>query len=118
MSRDRDDTLRERLRSEYAPEPLSPARAAAFDRRLRERVERAGRRSAWRPAVPLILAASAAAVLLAVWLRPAPERAAEMAGAWELELLFASDVDPRADRAEANALPDDYRAIASLWLDE
>jgi hypothetical protein len=117
MSRDRDDTLLERLQAGYAPEPLSPARAAAFERRLRERVERAGRRDAWRPAAPLILAASAALVLLAVWLRPVPERSAERAGAWELELLFASDVDPRADQPEANALPDDYRAIASLWLD-
>jgi hypothetical protein len=40
-----------------------------------------------------------------------------VASAWESELFLSSDVSPLDDRDDSEALPDDYLAIASLFMD-
>jgi hypothetical protein len=40
-----------------------------------------------------------------------------MAHAWEDELFLSSDLSAREDRNESEALPEDYLAIASAFLD-
>lgn len=121
------------LRDAYAPEPLGPARRAALDAELRERIARRAR--CWR--VGGAAAAVAATAAMAWWLLPvsptalpgsapaaAPQRAEATpapespAGgdveAWELELLYGSDAAQPDGEAE---LPEEYLAIASVLLD-
>jgi hypothetical protein len=113
----------ERLRSAYAPEPLSAARRTAFDARLREKLERPHWRALWIPAF-----SAAALAALAVWngmfvapsttpLPVATASAASAAGnAWE-QMLFEGDptrVQVGDDSAE---LPPDYAAIEVAFFD-
>ena len=39
------------------------------------------------------------------------------ASVWENELFLSSDVSPLDDRDDSEGLPEDYLAIASLFLD-
>ena len=106
----------------YAPEPMTAAERAAFDEGLRARVGRRRR-------VPLLIpaiATAAAAVLLwfAVFDSPGPIRLPGeekprpmVAGTWEDELFLSSDLSVSADRDESEALPEEYLAIASVFLD-
>ena len=110
--------LVERIAAEFAPPAMSEAGAAAFDARLRERLEERSRPDrVWLPALV------GAAAVLAVWLGAGlwsptdpPRSAAARAGVWEAELLLGSDVALDADAREAH-LPDDYDAIAAVFLD-
>jgi hypothetical protein len=130
--RDRDETSRddarwlERVRALYAPEPLDAAKRAAFDARLRERLERR-RRSL--PLLPALGAAALAAVL--VWnARPAatpeaipvaqlsPAAQASPADArWERSLLLGDPTRARA-AGQSKELPPDYRAIEYAFFDD
>jgi hypothetical protein len=110
----RDRELVDWIGRHYAPPEETTARRAAFTESLRARLEpRRGR--VFGPAF-----AALAAACLAWWLLPgaAPEDPATVAdvGAWEYELLLSSDVSPAADRDESGFLPDDYQAIATVFL--
>jgi len=104
------------LAAHYAPPPWTPAQRARFDEALQARLERPRRR---RFLVPALAVAAAAAL---VWFSFSPGREVDpsrpvVASAWESELFLSSDVSPLDDRDEGEALPDDYLAIASLFLD-
>jgi hypothetical protein len=112
----------ERLADAYAPAPLTAADRAAFDDAIRARLERPWHRPLLLPAI----GAAAAAVLvwwafsLAIGPTPVPGEegsAAVMAASWEDELFLSSDLSASADREEGGTLPDDYLAIASVFLD-
>lgn len=125
-SRADPDAFVETLRRLYAPPPLRGAARASFDEGLEARRAAASRRRlpGWTPA----LAALAAAAVLAwgigrVWLpEPAPEvPAVEVAAVdveaieWEEAVFFPATLEPETERT---ALPDDYRAIAAVFLDD
>jgi hypothetical protein len=112
-----------RVRDAYAPPPLDAARRAAFDARLRERLERRRGRGAWVPA----LSAAALAGLAALWLwggtSPAPERDAPRiaavpgaGSAWEQALFYGDLTRVQAGDA-SDELPPEYAAIEALFLD-
>jgi len=113
---DSDDlAFSDRLAAHYAPPPWTPAARAGFDEALRARIERRPRR-AW--LVPALAGVAAALVVgIGLSLRPAREPAVPVvAGVWESELFLSSDVSP-LDDDDTEGLPDDYQAIASLFLD-
>lgn len=111
----------DQIAAHYAPRPWSSEQRARFDAALRARIERAAQR---RPAlrgwlVPALAAVAAAAL---VWFRfsTAPEQDEPdplAASGWESELFLSSDVSTFEDLDDSEALPDDYVAIASLFLD-
>jgi len=105
----------ERLADHYQPPPWTPAERAEFDAALRARIE--GPRRRWPlPALATLAAAGLAWIGFAA-LRDGkgPEPAA--ASVWESELFLSSDVSPRGDLDESEGLPEDYVAIASLFMD-
>ena len=104
------------LAAHYAPLPWTSAQRARFDEALQARFERPRGRGFLVPS----LAGAAAAAL--IWFSFSPGREVDefkpvVASAWENELFLSSDVSPLDDRDESEALPDDYLAIASLFLD-
>jgi len=106
----------DQLATHYTPRPWTSAQRARFDAALQARIQRPQRRG-WM--VPALVAAAAAAL---VWIsfseRPDQnEPDPVVAGGWESELFLSSDVSPLDDRDDREALPDDYLAIASLFLD-
>jgi hypothetical protein len=108
----------ERIADEFAPPAMSEARAAAFDARLHERLEAPSRRGrAWLPALVTLAAVCAIWLGTGLWSASDPPRSASArAGAWETELLLGSDLVADPDAADAY-LPDDYSAIAVVFLD-
>jgi hypothetical protein len=116
----------ERIRSHYAPPPLSPAQRTAFDARLSERLE--GRR--WRS--PLLTTATTLAfALLTVWTvlpwltrprdvallpRPVATRS-ESEAAFE-QALFYGDLTRVKTETRSKELPPDYAAIESAFFDD
>ena len=113
-----DDRWLETVRDEFRPEPMTPARAAAFRRGLDERLNT--KRPARRFAVPALTAAAAAALVL--WLGwpvtpPATSTSAEVTAAdvdsYSDPETFAADL---TDRGEY--LPADYQALALLLEDD
>ena len=106
-----DRALVQRIEQAYAPPPETPARRAAFDERLRARLE-PGKRPVW----ALALAAALACLVFVALPTSPPQVERRDARAWEYELLVSSDVSPAADRDESLYLPDDYQAIASAFL--
>jgi len=128
LPRDRDEEFVERLSAGFCPAPLSPARRAAFDEALAARLER--RRS--RLLLPALAAAAGAAAAALVWLlapgafnpaatgrQGAGDVVAEASAAarWELELLDPNSFTDSDDREDSERLPDDYAAIAGIFLD-
>jgi hypothetical protein len=106
----------DQLAAHYTPPAWTSAKRVRFDEALRARIERPQRRGHWIPA----LAAVAVAALVWIQIRPVPAgdgSAPVVASAWESELFLSSDVSPLDDRDESEELPDDYLAIASLFLD-
>ncbi len=112
----------------YQPAPMTPARRAALDARVRERVERRGLRGRLAPG---LVAASVAA--LAVWivlpveegsvvesgLRVAARDVGAQGSPWESRLFHGDLGDSALEEAEGEfALPADYAAIASVFIDE
>jgi hypothetical protein len=102
------------LAAHYAPPALSSAERVAFDDSLRARIAR--------PRRPGLLAPALAATVVALVWFTFPLRLGEeetnpvFASVWEEELFLSSDVSPLDDRDDSEVLPDDYLAIASLFL--
>jgi hypothetical protein len=66
----------------------------------------------------LATVAAAALVWVSFSLRPAGDESNPvLASVWDSELFLSSDVSPLDDRDDSETLPDDYLAIASLFLD-
>lgn len=118
---DQDDKgFVDRLAAHYAPPSSTPAKRVAFDEALRARIERPQR---CRLLVPAL---ATAAVATLVWVTFPPsvgplrqggdESNPVVASVWEDELFLSSDVSPLDDRDDSEVLPDDYLAIASLFL--
>jgi hypothetical protein len=122
-----DEEFLGRLVEHYSPPPLSAARRAALDAELRGRIATPREFVFARPAFAsaLVGLAIGLVVALGVFESPAPESARSgvaavnesSAAAWERGLFdpesFA-DVDADDDLEE---LPDDYAAIAGIFLD-
>jgi ferric-dicitrate binding protein FerR (iron transport regulator) len=118
-----------RLKAEYAPQPQGAARRQEFLRELEARIER--RRGRRRLLLALAGAGAAGAV---AWLLlappPAPERTPSAGGEplaasqpgeqWDMQLFYADELldDDAGDDATAQALPEEYAAIANVFLDD
>ncbi len=112
---DDDERWLERVREVYRPEPLTPARRAALDRSLEERIRRPRWSGAWRPAFGALAAGLAAlALLLALPTSQTPERVYAEA-AWEWEVFYPEEL---GEAGVDDALPGEYGVLASLFLDE
>jgi hypothetical protein len=112
----REQGFADRLAEHYAPPPWTSAERADFDAALWARVERPQRSALLVPALATV--AAAALVWVSLSLRPAGDESnPAIASVWENELFLSSDVSPLDDRDDSEALPDDYLAIASLFLD-
>jgi hypothetical protein len=119
-----DDAEKEfvdRLAGDYAPPPMTAAQRAAFDEAVRTRLERPRRRPFLVPAIAT--AASAALLWFVVFDSSGPvrlagedERGAVVASSWEDELFLSSDLGASEDRDESKTLPEDYLAIAGVFL--
>ncbi len=106
----------DRLAAHYAPPPWTSAKRAGFDEALRARIERPRRRGFAVPALATV--AVAALVWVSFSLRQAGDEPNPVAtSVWENELFLSSDVSPMEDRDDSEGLPEDYLAIASLFLD-
>jgi hypothetical protein len=109
----------ERIAADFAPPAMSEAAAAGFDARLRERLQARPRRGVvWLPA--LVTAAAVCAIWLGAGLwgpSDPPRSVSARADAWETELILGSDVAVDADN-QGGYLPDDYTAIAAVFLDD
>ena len=111
----------DRLAREYAPPPMTAAERVAFDEAVRARLERPERRPLL---VPAIAAAAAAAALWFVLfdstgpirLPGEEESGAVVASSWEDEVFLSSDLSASEDRDESETLPQDYLAIAGVFL--
>ena len=120
---DAEKTFVERLASEYAPPPMAASGRAAFDEGIRARLERPRRRAVLIPAVATVAAGALAWVLLSHSIGPLAGPGGEesgapvVAGSWEDEVFLSSDLSASEDRDESTALPEDYLAIASAFLD-
>jgi hypothetical protein len=111
-----DEAFAERLADHYAPPPWTSAERAGFDEALQARVERPQRREFALPAV--VTVTIAALVWASFSLRPVGDVSnSAVPSVWDNELFLSSDVSPLDDRDDREALPDDYLAIASLFLD-
>jgi hypothetical protein len=101
-----DRDLVEAIDRSFRPEPMDPIRAAAFRRRLDEKIAR--RRRTLRVGLPALAAAAAATALwLALPIAPEPATGDESA-------LYAF-VDPdAAGESSDDYLPADYVVLASL----
>jgi hypothetical protein len=109
-----------RVREGFAPPDTTPAQRAAFDARLRERLETPPRAARWLPvSIGAGLAAAAVAALLVLRTPavPTPERAVAATDDWADEVLLDDGSGyGEGDDAE-DALPPQYAAIASAWLE-
>lgn len=116
-----------RIAEQYVPAPLAPARRAALDAELRERLAEPSRSSFLQPALASVVVALAVGF---VWLLGAlePETPREVrirtavaewraAETWERELLDPQSFDAEDGSEDLDELPDDYAAIAGLFLD-
>jgi hypothetical protein len=111
-----DKAFADRLAAHYAPPPWTSAERVGFDEALRARIERPQRRGFAVPALAAV--AVAALVWVSFSIRPAGDEPNSVApSVWESELFLSSDVSPLDDRDDGEGLPDDYLAIASLFLD-
>jgi hypothetical protein len=104
-----DRDLVEAIDRSFRPEPMDPIRAAAFRRRLEERLAR--RPLASRLRFPAVAATAAVATAMAVWLAlPLEPRTTN---GEENGLSAFVDPDATADRSD-DYLPEDYVVLASL----
>jgi hypothetical protein len=111
-----DEAFAERLADHYAPPLWTSAERAGFDEALQARIERPQRREFALPAV--VTVTIAALVWASFSLRPVGDVSnSAVPSVWDNELFLSSDVSPLDDRDDREALPDDYLAIASLFLD-
>jgi hypothetical protein len=116
-----------RLATHYAPTPLSPAQRVTFDAALWARLQQRSRRTLLLPAV-----ATVATAMVVAWLTlpglftPRPRASSgpgtgvvetRRAAPWEYELLYPRELTDTADQDDRAILPDDYMAIAQVFLD-
>lgn len=130
---DRTDLTREEaefvgcLAANFAPAPMSPSRRVAFDEALRARLGRRGRRAVLVPAFATVAIVAVVALLIfsgrfePVAMDGGVEPGAVVAEAsaaaqWEVELLYLRELTPPEERDDSELLPDDYLAIASVFL--
>ena len=109
----------ERVREGYAPPEATPAQRAAFDARLRERLE-GPRKARWLPisiGAGLAAAAVAALLVLRTPTAPAPEPVAAATDDWA-DAVLLDDGSGYGEGGDAeDALPPQYAAIASAWFE-
>ena len=116
-----------RLAAHYAPKPLTPARRAALDVALWARLRRHSRWTLLAPA--LVTAAVAVLVACLTWsglftslpTKGGPSlsvRALPSTRQWEYELLYPRELTGAVERDDRAMLPDDYRVIAQVFLDQ
>lgn len=116
-----------RLAAHYAPEPLTPARRVAFDEALWARLQRQSRQPWLTPA--LVTVAVAVLITCLSWpgllMPPAHDSSPPInttalsgTGPWEYELLYAHEFSGTAEHDDGALLPDDYRVIARVFLDQ
>ena len=113
----------------YAPEPQTPEQRMAFARELEARLERPRRRAIWLPALAGLGAAAAMAWMV---LSPAPGSDPPVGGSlvaattnrdeleWQLfypDQLLEDHMAAASERRDSG-LPDEYMAIASVFLDD
>ena len=110
-----------RLAELWQPRAHTPVSRAAFDAALEAKLAARRRR---RAALPALAAVTAAAALAWVLLPAAPpDRPAGAApvgstASWEYELIYDSaDTVGSEESGSSEMLPDDYMAIASVFLD-
>jgi len=109
-----------RLADAYAPRPATPQERVAFRASLDRRIERAPRRP-WLPVLGGVVAAGLALALVVGQTGPAPAPDGSLADTTPEEALLALatvSADAFAEAAGDEDLPDDYEAIASLFLGE
>jgi len=111
----------ERLAAAYAPAPMTAGERAAFDTSIRARLERRTRRPMLVPAIGAAAAAGLVWLVLSLTTGPISLPGEEgstamVASSWEDELFLSNDLSASEDREESEALPDDYLAIASVFL--
>jgi len=109
-----DERLIRAIDAELRPEPMSPARRAAFRAALDERIAQRANPLRW--LTPALATAAAAAVTL--WLvRPVETEPVPLVVAdTELYALIDSAADSEELTGTPSYLPDDFRAIA-LWIE-
>lgn len=113
----------------YAPEPRTAEQRAAFARELEARLERRRSRAAWLPALAG-LGAAAAMAWVVLW--PASDPGPDVGGSlvdaaatrddleWQLfypDRLLEDRMETASERRDGG-LPDEYMAIASVFLDD
>jgi len=104
---DEDRRLIDAIDRAFRPDPMSPARRAAFRTALDARLERRARGGRW--LVSGVAATAAAA--LAVWIARPEAATPEHAGASSSELY--AFIDPEVPEY-TRYLPDDYQALALM----
>jgi hypothetical protein len=115
-----DERWLARVRGAYAPPTPTPAERAAFDARLHDRLAGRRRGSPWLPiALGAGLATAALAAFLALRAAPAdpPADVASGGDAWADELLLGEESGYGETQEGDEALPPQYAAIASVWLE-
>jgi hypothetical protein len=122
-----EEQFARRLAAHYAPKPLTPARRVALDEALWARLQGQSRQTRLIPALATI-----AVAMLITWLTwsglslpPAHDggpsvsmSAMSSTEPWEYELLYARELTGSAEPDDGAILPDDYRVIARVFLDE
>ena len=126
-----DKEFLDRLAEAYTPEPMTAGRRAAFDEAIRTRLARPRRRALLIPAIGAAAAAGLLWLVLSPSIGPTPQLAEEIGptpqlaeeesaavavSSWEDQIFLSSDLGASEDRAEIGALPDDYLAIAGVFL--
>ncbi len=115
---DRDRHLVDAIASEFAPEPRAPVQRRLFAEALDERI--AGGRRGWLTGpVPVLAAAAALAVVMAIAGLPSssPPNAAEESVAVDDtrgEVFVALALEDTADRIGDEFLPDEYAELADV----
>ena len=115
-----------RVAEGYVPPPMAASERAAFDEALLRRIRRSRPARHWLAAA--WLPAAAAAALAAVWLfSPSPGTdglapsgkavTALSARAWEEELFLEDGSFESEQPEDSDLLPEEYIAIASVFLD-
>ena len=115
------------LATHYAPQPLAPARRAAWDEALWARLRRHPRRTRLVPT--FAMAAMALLITYVAWsglFTPLWHEggagvsvpAMSSAAPWEDELLYARELTGTTEREDGALLPDDYLVIARMFLDQ
>jgi hypothetical protein len=115
-----------RLAAHYTPTPLTPSRRVVLDEALWARLQRP-RRTRLVPALATVTAG-----ILVAWLTlpglftPAP-RGGDPRGSvveaprnvqWASELIYPRELTGATERDDSPLLPDEYRVIAQVFMDE